>query len=158
AMVRTTLELSSMSLGLAGRELWPWSWVLVLGLLASAGVQLAVQWYQGTGRRSGLWGLGLFLLSLAGLFAAAGRGRAGEYWIGGQGFLGQYTVLGVPALYSTYTIWSVFSAGRLGQWLCGGLLLLAAGLYVYNLPLGLDVARTWSGCQTAFLTDLDRET
>jgi len=132
-----TLRVLSMSLGPVGKELWAFSGLLSLALLALGVAALVFAWFKLPEGRPRLLGLFLFLAGIAGLALGMGWARA---WVGqSAGFATRYCLLAVPALFWVYFIWEIHG-GRSGRIMQGTLFFVVVALFYLNMQLGLEQA------------------
>jgi len=151
ATAATTLRCLSTALGPVGRELWPWSGLIVALLGAASALLLLSTVRREPERRLGASVLLAGLLAVFGLALVIGRSRAGLGWE--AGFAPRYTTLMAPGLCCAYLAWRLHGgalARRVPALLCVALLLALP----FNTALGLRDARRYAADLEAFAADL----
>jgi hypothetical protein len=133
ASCRTSIQFLSLAIGAAGGQLWPWSGLLVLGLLLSTAIVLLHARRRQVQNRFCASGLLLFLAAIVALALGMGWGRAGA---GAEaGLSPRYTVLTVPALCGVYFAWGICSPAPVARLVQTTLCLTIAALLFVNVPL-----------------------
>jgi hypothetical protein len=133
ATVRIGLKFLTLGLGTAPLEWWPWSGLVVLGVLGLSTTVLAAVVWQRPAERLRALGLLLFLGALAVLAAAlgVGRDRADP----------RYVILAVPAWCGVYFAWELYGPWRTGRLATLGLFAVACLALWPNSRFGLNYAR-----------------
>jgi hypothetical protein len=122
AILRTTVEFFANSLGPAGRIIWPFSGLLVLGGCGLVLVQLLRTFLRRPEERLRAAGL---LAWLAGMFLlAAGIGWGRTFLGPDAGFADRYTLLAAPLLCFFCLVWNAYASPRWAERLQRSLLLL----------------------------------
>lgn len=143
AVVKATLKYLSMSFGPAVQPpIWPFSGVVILGLLSVCSACIAISlWRRGPTFRRGL-GLGLFLFLSACLVTALAVGLLRASWSHGYLFRPRYAMSAVPLALGLYFAWECCGPPR---WVPLGRMVLftiAASSLLSNSTIGLS-AETW---------------
>jgi hypothetical protein len=150
ALLRTSLEFISMSLGPATLTLWPYAAFAVLAFLVSGAAGAILMLRSRPEKRVAILGLLLFLGACIALALGIGWGRAfrGALWE-------RYATLAAPVLFCVYFIWVLCkrpTPAQLGQM---SLFTLFCMLFPINTLDGIDWAARHRQRMEAFRNDLE---
>lgn len=153
--LRTALQVWTYSLGPGAREIWPFSGLLVLGIVAGTLWQ-AVRALWGSPRLRLLgWGAVCYLGAIAILGLGIGFGRA---FVGNEaGFTDRYMTLMVPLLLICYLFWEAWEtreATRLRPYLRWASFGLMGVLVLVNAHKGTRFAGEWKALDSAVARDM----
>ena len=147
----TALRCLTTSIGPLGRELWPWSGLLVAALAAGTAWPLLGA-LRDPARRRGALVLLAGLAAVGGLALVIGKSRAGLGWE--SGFAPRYTTLMAPGLCCLYLVWRLHGPAG-ARSLVPALLAVALLLALpFNTSLGLRQARQHTAVLDAFAADV----
>lgn len=151
AQLRTSLQVGTTSMGLAGRALWPVSGLLLAAAVGGVGLLLLSAWRDPIRRVRAI----ALLSALTGMLAVTlliAHGRSGFGWT--AGFAARYVTANSPLLVGLYFACVVVGSPRVRRWgpalLCASLL----GLAPINTRDGLAWAEEHAELLRAFERDL----
>jgi len=151
AVLRTTIEILSMSIGHASVLIWPWSVPIVLGLLTAGVYALRRTWTDQPQDRSRVAGLLFFWAGAFCLVLALGWGRGGEG--GSAGFKSRYVVMVVPVICTIFLSCNLYR-NRLRTVVQAAMCLLMMLLLPLNIKTAIDSANNFRPYMAAFEEDL----
>jgi len=155
AVVRTSLEVFSMGLGpMSSRFLWPYSMVMIIGMIGLGAATVMFVWYRQPSERNRALGVLFFLGAVTGLAIGIGKVRAGDNNVTGLGFENRYTTLMLPALYGIYLMGSAYYPISFGRFVQVGLFALLSPFFILNTTAGMEFAAERRAKEVEFLQDL----
>src|SRR5262249_49462886 len=131
--VKTTLMVLAISFGPAVMEFWPFSALVMPGLLVASAVLLIGAWVRRPSERSRGLGLVLFLVAFVGLAAAVGWGRGGRSFE--ENVSTSYATLAAPGPLGVYLTWVALGRPAVGRFAQVCLFSLACALAVPNFQV-----------------------
>jgi hypothetical protein len=151
ASLRTGVQFLSTGLGPIAKPSWPFSGLVVIGLVLFSAVITATVWLQRPQERPRALGLLSFLGSMAVL--ALGLGWARALIVPDRGFSPHHVTLAALALCCIYFMWGILSTPR-HHLVQAGLFGLMCILFPFNLREGLEEGRSRRERMEAFERDL----
>jgi hypothetical protein len=109
AALRTAVQFLGMGLGEPGATLWPWSGLIVVGLLLTAVLVQVVAWVRRPEERGQIEGFVWVLGATVCLALGTGWGRSGEDAL--AGLQPRYVTLAAPALLTAYLTFARYGPG-----------------------------------------------
>ncbi len=152
ALLQTSLEFATACFGPKVALFWPYSSLVMLGLLLISIGLLIVVWWRNPQERFRVQGILAFLVAMVSLSLAIGYGRAG--FGPGSGFCSRYVTLAVPLLGCVYFIWGLYGGRVLGNLTQMTLFALMYALLIPNMMSQLDEAKSFRRTAKAMEQDL----
>lgn len=151
-VAQTTVETLCLSLGSAGRELWPWLGLACAVLFGATACVLAFLVEVRREERVRASGLLACLASVGLMLAAIGFGRAP---VGpGAGMVDRYALLLAPAVVCAYLTAVLYGGPAVGRFVQALLFAGALALLGPNVRLGVEYAKFRTGPEDALAADI----